>query len=73
MYIEGAIPDLLQTLVAASHQGTDIFVAHGRNKQAEATFMQHCTSRFSVAHVPSSQLDEVYQTIDVDVLQLHKV
>lgn len=73
MYIESTIPDLVKTLLATSNQGTDIYIAHGRNRQAEATFLQLCNGKFSIAQITSSNLDETYQTIDVDVLQLRKI
>ena len=73
MYIESAIPALMKTLMAASHQGTHIYIAHGRNRQAEATFLQLCNGKFRIAPITSNDLDDTYQTIDVDVLQLHKI
>lgn len=73
MYIEDAIPDLLKTLMYASDKGTEIFIAHGRNRQAEATFVRLCNERFRMTHLTDSDLDEVHQTVDVDVLQLTKM
>jgi len=69
MYIEAAIPDLMKTLVAAAAP-TDIYISHGRNRQAEHVFQNCCKKKFLVSQVSSSQLDEVYQTGDVDVLHL---
>ena len=73
MYIAEAIPDLVKTLVAASSPATRIYIAHGRNRQAEQLFLQCCKGKLSVTAVPSSQLDDVYQTGDVDVLLLQKL
>lgn len=73
MYIEDAIPDLLKTLIYTSDQCTEIFIAHGRNRQAEATFVRLCSERFRMTHLSDSDMDEVYQTVDVDVLQLCKM
>lgn len=70
MYIEAAIPDLVKTLVAAASPFTDIYISHGRNRQAEHVFQSCCKGKFLVSQVGSSQLDEVYQTGDVDVLHL---
>ena len=73
MYIAEAIPELVETLVAASSSVTCIYIAHGRNRQAEQTFLRCCKGKLSIALVPSSQLDDVYQTGDVDVLLLKKM
>lgn len=70
MYIEAAIPDLVKSLVAAAAPFTDIYISHGRNRQAEHVFQNCCKGKFLVSQVSSSQLDEVYQTGDVDVLHL---
>lgn len=73
MYIEAAIPDLVKTLVAAASSFTDIYISHGRNRQAEHVFQNCCQGRFLVSQVSSNQLDDVYQTGDVDVLQLQSM
>ena len=73
MYIEAAIPDLVKTLVAAASPFTDIYISHGRNRQAEHVFQNCCQEKFLVSQVGSSQLDEVYQTGDVDVLHLQSM
>lgn len=73
MYIEAAIPDLIETLVAAATRSTVILVSHGRNRQAEGAFLHCCKGKFDLAQIDSSQLDEVYQTGDVDVLLLQSV
>ena len=73
MYMEDAIPDLLKTLIYAADHGSEIFIAHGRNRQAEATFVRLCNERFRMTHLTDSDMDEVYQTVDVDVLQLSRI
>ncbi|DBB00526.1 TPA: hypothetical protein ACH3X3_002225 [Trebouxia sp. C0006] len=73
MYIEAAIPDLVKTLVAAASPFTDIYISHGRNRQAEHVFQTCCKGKLLVSQVDSSQLDEVYQTGDVDVLHLQSM
>ena len=40
---------------------------------AEEEFLAACEDHFTVERVPSSDLDEVYQCTDVDVLHLRKV
>lgn len=73
MYVEDAVSDLVKTLACASDQDTEIYIAHGRNRQAEATFVRLCSDRFHIAQLASSDMDEIYQTIDVDVLKLSKM
>ena len=73
MYVEDAISDLVKTLVCASDQHTEIYIAHGRNRQAEATFIRLCSDRFHVSHLAKSDMDETYQTVDVDILKLSKL
>ena len=73
MYVEDAVLDLVKTLLSASTQDTEIYIAHGRNRQAEATFKQMCIGSFHIAQLASTDMDDIYQTIDVDVLQLCKL
>ena len=73
MYVEDAVSDLLKTLVCASDQDTEMYIAHGRNRQAEATFVRLCSDKFHVAQLARSDMDEVYQAIDIDVLKVSKV
>lgn len=70
MYIAEAVPALVKTLADASAAGSCIYIAHGRNQQARMKFMKSCAAIFSVQVVDSSQLDEVYQSTDVEVLLL---
>ena len=72
MYIVDAVPALVATLLAVSDGRTEILLAHGRNRQAEAAFLQACMGSLTVEDVPSSELDPVYQCIDVRVLRLRK-
>lgn len=73
MYIADAIPNLVKTLSTASSLSTDIYISHGRNRQAEDVFMCYCEHTLDIRAISNSELDEVYQTIDVDVLHLNKV
>lgn len=73
MYVEDAASDLVKTLVCASDLNTEIYIAHGRNRQAEATFVRLCRDRFHVAQLPRSDMDKTYQTVDVDVLKLTQI
>lgn len=70
MYIHEAIPQLLQTLLAVTHASSEVLIAHGRNRQAEATFLHACHRGFAVDEVPIEELDPVYQCSDVSVLRL---
>ena len=73
MYIADAVGPLLATLAAVSSKRTEILLAHGRNRQAEARFLQACAGSFLVERVPGQELDAVYQCSDVDVLRLRRV
>ena len=73
MYIDSAIPDLVSTLCATCSESSQVYIAHGRNRQAEESFLQCCKESFEVSVVGNDQLDNVYQTGDVDVLLLHKL
>ncbi|KAG0619012.1 hypothetical protein M758_4G109100 [Ceratodon purpureus] len=71
MYYDDAVEPLLVTLQGLSGKNTKIFMAYGRNRQAEATFMravEKCT--LSMRKLPDSELDDVYQCVDVDVYEL---
>eukprot|EP00252_Welwitschia_mirabilis_P004567 TRINITY_DN14884_c0_g1_i1.p1 TRINITY_DN14884_c0_g1~~TRINITY_DN14884_c0_g1_i1.p1 ORF type:complete len:239 (-),score=27.45 TRINITY_DN14884_c0_g1_i1:435-1151(-) len=70
MYYVEAVNSLLNTLKAASDSDTVILLAYGRNRQAEDTFHEKVSAYFSIRHVTVAELDEVYQCIDVDVLEL---
>lgn len=70
MYIHDAIGNLVTTLKAVSARQTEILIAHGRNRQAEAAFLAACSGSFTVTIVATDKLDPVYQCSDVSVLQL---
>jgi hypothetical protein len=71
MYIREAVADLVESMVALSGPGTDVLVAHGRNRFAEGDFLACCARRgLAVAEVPGGELDEVYQCSDVAVYRL---
>jgi len=71
MYYDDAVEPLLLTLQALSGKNTRIVMSYGRNRQAEATFMRAVgESNFSVRKITDSELDDVYQCIDVDVYEL---
>ena len=70
MYIVDAVPALLATLLAVSGARTEVLMAHGRNRQAEAAFLGACAGKFVIEDVPGQELDPVYQCIDVRVLRL---
>lgn len=117
MYVAEAVQPLLASLVAVAGPGTEVLIAHGRNRQvagwlpslvcvslwivtpsmryalhraiataeypaawvfpalplalqAEPEFLKGAERHFTIQAVPSSELDEVYQCTDVDVLRL---
>lgn len=73
MYIEDLVQPLMASLGGLSHEGSEVFLAYGRNRQAEATFLTACAGTFAYADVPESELHHVYQCSDVRVLKLRKV
>eukprot|EP00882_Tetradesmus_deserticola_P029667 GHRQ01033253.1.p1 GENE.GHRQ01033253.1~~GHRQ01033253.1.p1 ORF type:complete len:160 (+),score=50.83 GHRQ01033253.1:167-646(+) len=73
MYIDELVPDLVQSLLLLSHQGSIILIAHGRNRPAEPAFKLAAAQHFEVGLVPGDELDEVYQCSDVDVLRLRRL
>jgi len=73
MYIEDLVRLLIRSLTGLSHEGTEIFMAHGRNRQAEGVFLRACAGTFACSDVPESELHEVYQCSDVRVLKLRKL
>lgn len=72
MYIHDAIGDLVTTLKSVSTEDTEVFIAHGRNRQAEVAFLAVCGGSFAVTDVASNELDPVYQCSDVRVMRLRK-
>ena len=73
MYIEDLVQPLLASLGALSHERSEVFLAYGRNRQAEDRFFMACAGRFACSDVPESKLPPVYQCSDVRVLKLHKL
>ena len=67
------MPALCTTLEQISDPGTDIFIAHGRNRQAEGAFLRRCSTAFLAEEMLSNKLHKKYQTSDVRVLRLSKV
>lgn len=72
MYIEEAVEPLLKSLFDLSDNKTDIFLAYGRNRAAERSFLAKCKCIFSISDVTSCELDEKYQCTDVRVLRLRR-
>lgn len=70
MYIDDAVAPLVETLRAVSGANTLIYIAHGRNRQAEASFRVAAEKQFEICEVPGADLDELYQCSDVTVLRL---
>ena len=73
MYIEEAVPALVASLAALAAVATRVFVAHGRNRGAETAFRKAARAAgFSIREVSGEELDEVYQSADVSVLELQQ-
>jgi Lysine methyltransferase len=72
MYIDDAVKPLVKTLAAVSNDSTRIYIAHGRNRQAEVSFLAAAKGQFDISDVPRQQLDEVYQCTDVAVWCLRR-
>ena len=72
MYDEYVINDFVQTLRNIATSSTTIFLAYGRNRQAEEVFSHKALKWFSVEKIETSELDEVYQCVDVDVFMIRK-
>lgn len=71
MYIAEAVPDLVSSFEALSGEGTRAFVAHGRNRGAEPAFKAACSAAgFRIREIEDEELDEVFHTVDVSVLEL---
>ena len=73
MYIEDLVQPLLASLTALSHAGSEVFMAYGRNRQAEDKFLRACAGTFAHADVPGTELHHVYQCSDVRTLKLRKL
>ena len=73
MYIEDLVQPLMASLWGLSREGSEVFLAYGRNRQAEASFLAACAGKFACADVPESKLHHVYQCSDVRVLKLRKL
>ncbi|KAL4419147.1 hypothetical protein ABPG77_002660 [Micractinium sp. CCAP 211/92] len=73
MYIAEAVAPLVASLVALSGPATEVYISHGRNRQAEPQFLEAAGKHFAIETVGSDELDEVYQTADVDVLRLRRL
>ncbi len=73
MYLEDLVRPLVASLAAMSHEGCNIYIAYGRNRQAEGAFLKACSGSFACEDVPEEQLHPIYQCSDVRVLKLRKL
>jgi hypothetical protein len=73
MYVDQAAKDLVVSLAAVTIPSSIIILAHGRNRQAEGTFLGVAAEHFAVTEVSSNDLDSVFQCSDVTVLLLKKL
>lgn len=72
LYDALVIHDFVWTLQSLADSSTSIFLAYGRNRQAEGDFFREASKWFSILRIEPQELDEVYQCIDVDVYALSK-
>lgn len=73
MYIHEAVPDLVATLAVLTGAGTTVLLAHGRNRPAEAAFLEAAAQAgLSARELLPSELHPVYQCLDVSVLELRR-
>ncbi|XP_057824880.2 uncharacterized protein LOC131036885 [Cryptomeria japonica] len=70
MYCVEVVDSLLNTFKMLSGPDTIILLAYGRNRQAEQAFLEKARFNFLIKQVSNEELDDVYQCIDVDVLEL---
>lgn len=70
MYIVEALNPLIQTIKYLSGPKTTVLLAYGRNRQAEEMFVAKIAPHFVMEKVADSDLDDLYQCLDVDVYQL---
>lgn len=73
MYIVDAIPALVKSLRDFSGPKTEIFICHGRNRQAEPQFLAAIQRHFSAVELAKGELDDVYNCVDVRVLKLQQL
>lgn len=72
MYDASVIPAFLQTVHNVATFSTSIFLAYGRNRQAEEEFLKEVKQWFSIERIEMEELDEVFQCIDVDMFVMRK-
>ncbi|CAM6099596.1 unnamed protein product [Calypogeia fissa] len=70
MYIVEALGPLIKTMKYLSEPKTKVLLAYGRNRQAEDMFVAKIAPHFVMERVADSDLDDLYQCVDVDVYQL---
>ena len=71
MYIEDAIPDLVESLARMCGRKTIAYVAHGRNCGAEAGFLQQLGG-WSVRRLPASEQHPSFHAPDVTILECRR-
>ena len=71
MYIPDCVPVLVATLKELCGKYTDVFLAYGRNRTAEESFLLAAErAGFTVTTLEAEELHEVYNCLDVTVLKL---
>ncbi|MCO5580127.1 hypothetical protein L7F22_033994 [Adiantum nelumboides] len=72
MYDASVIAALLTTVRCIASASTCIFLAYGRNRQAEDAFFEQMKPWFLLEKVEMEKLDDIYQCVDVDVFIMRK-
>lgn len=72
MYDVSVIPVFLRTLQNVASLSTNVFLAYGRNRQAEEEFLKAVKGWFIIERIEVEDLDDVFQCIDVDVFVMQK-
>eukprot|EP00250_Pteridium_aquilinum_P004633 c14845_g1_i2 orf=118-843(+) len=72
MYDASIVGAFLQTVRMVATPSASVFLAYGRNRQAEEQFLKEVKQTFSIERIEIEQLDDVYQCIDVDVFVMRK-
>ena len=71
MYVPDCVPVLVATLKELCGEDTDIFLAYGRNRTAEESFLLAAErAGFTATTLEAEELHEVYNCLDVTVLKL---
>eukprot|EP00897_Mesotaenium_endlicherianum_P005020 jgi/Mesen1/4546/ME000232S03809 len=73
LYDHASITPLVNTLCALSDSSSVIYIAYGRNRWAESSFIEQIKGRLDCQIVAECDLDATFQCVDVDLYRLKKV